>query len=547
MKKIFSLFLMMIFSLLLVSCVRNIEDKKEFFVDFYYDEDLLNSQTYLEGDLIKISDILVPEGLEVSELINYSTKERWNLTDQIKTDLIIQVIFVALDKDYDEKFDVYYLNDTHGAVLKDKNQLGLSYISNFINNDGDDNSIFITGGDIFQGQLISNDNRGKVMVESFNEMNLDAFVIGNHEFDWGLDVVLDYFNPNTKGVKANFPILGANIIDKRTGERPEFIDSHTIIERSGYKIGIIGVIGDGQESSILGPRVENHYFTDSLKAVKETHALIKDEVDFILVGTHSGNMVFTKEVSNLDKVSAVFHAHSHSTYEGYVTNNKGKEIPYIQSGTKGEKVGKVSLQFNKFKETIIFNKAQVNNITNSIYLNESDLKVDLVIDKYYKDVEKLYNDVILTSARNIGVTDLANYISKLMMEKSNSVAGFQNTGGTRGTLKQHQNITASTLYEIFPFDNVIISTEIRGKHLKEMLNSQYFFNTNKIDLADINDLEYYQIAVNDYIFYSGYNTEYFRDAINTKIVGDMYETWYEVMLKYKELDYSEFDTNLDIF
>lgn len=546
MKKILSIFLMLLFSLVLVSCVRDFEEKKEYFVDFYYDDMILNSKTYLEGDLIQISDIEVPEGLEVSSLIDYSTKQPWNLTDPIKKDLIISVIFSELDIDGSEIFDIYYLNDTHGAVLKDKEQLGLSYISNFIKNDRDDNSIFITGGDIFQGQLISNDNRGKVMIEAFNEMNLDAFVIGNHEFDWGLDTILEYFNKNTSGVKANFPILGANIIDKRTGERPDFIDSHTIIERSGYKIGIIGVIGDGQESSILTPRVENYEFTNSYEAIRKTHNLIKNEVDFIIVGTHSGSIPLTNDLVKLDKVSAVLHGHNHSSYTGSALNNNHKQIPYIQSGSKGNQVGKVSLTFSLINDKLKYNRGSAKNITNSPYLNESDQAVDLVIDKYFKDIKKLYEEVLLTSRRYIGVSDLADYIARLMMETSNAVAGFQNSGGTRGNLTEGQKITASDIFEIFPFDNTIIKAEIRGSGLKQMLSDDYFFKSSNIDQSTILDGNYYLIATNDYIFYSNYNKGLFHDAINVEIVGDMYETWYQVMLKYKELGYKEFDTNLPI-
>ena len=113
-----------------------------------------------------------------------------------------------------------------GAILYNpqNSELGMAKIANYIKNLKTENSIFVTGGDILQGQIISNSNRGALFIEIFNNLNLDAFVIGNHEFDWGLDVILPYFDPATMGIKANFPLLGANVIEKATGQRPNFID-----------------------------------------------------------------------------------------------------------------------------------------------------------------------------------------------------------------------------------------------------------------------------------------------------------------------------------
>ena len=238
----------------------------------------------------------------------------------------------------DETLFKIFLNDTHGAILNDGNELGLARIGNYIKKTKDENSIFLTGGDILQGQLISNTNKGALMMEVFNNLELDAFVIGNHEFDWGLDVVLQYFDPNTTGIKANFPILGANVKQKNNGQRPEFIDSHTIIQRGNYKIGIIGVIGDGQESSIMRLRVKDYYFSDAYTAVQETVNEIKNKVDFILVVSHDGNNTFK---SFKCKVSVFLMGILMSIFR-----RPPNKIPYIQSGANVA-VGQVDLKFDK--------------------------------------------------------------------------------------------------------------------------------------------------------------------------------------------------------
>lgn len=423
-------------------------------------------------------------------------------------------------------FQVFYLNDTHGAVMNDGNELGLAKIGNYIKKTKDENSIFLTGGDILQGQLISNSNKGALMMEVFNELDLDAFVIGNHEFDWGLDVVLEYFDPNTSGVKANFPILGANVKQDSNDQRPDFIDSHTIIQRGDYKIGIIGVIGDGLESSIARLRVKDYYFSDAYTAVKNTVDEIKNKVDFILVGNHGGNATFNQRVSELPKVAAVFNGHSHSEYTG-----KFGEVPYIQSGANGEYVGKVDLTFTKLNGLTLLN-SKAENISRHPFLNKEDEAITTIINSYYNEISHLYTEVIIHAYETMSRTDLTYFVAKLMAKVTGSVFGFQNSGGTRADIERGP-ITGSDVFKVFPFDNQIISAEIKGSDLTNLQrrNTSGYLD---IEISSINSDDYYRVATNDYLFYSLGNAEYFAPVYDQKIIhGDLYETFYNYLVDLK--------------
>ena len=92
---------------------------------------------------------------------------------------------------------------------------------------------------MFQGTAISNLTYGGVVVDVLNNIGMNAFTIGNHEFDWGDQKIIDFKN-NSAQVQANFPFLGANIYRKSTNQRAEWVDDYVIIERGGLKIGIIG-------------------------------------------------------------------------------------------------------------------------------------------------------------------------------------------------------------------------------------------------------------------------------------------------------------------
>jgi len=143
-------------------------------------------------------------------------------------------------EDSNDFLDIYYINDFHGAILPDSDQLGMAYIANFLvtkKEANPDNVIILAGGDILQGTALSNYYNGYSTISMMNEMYFDAYTLGNHEFDWGLNTVTAYFDDNSENGEANFPLLGANVFYEGTTNIPEGIDPYVIIERAGLKIG----------------------------------------------------------------------------------------------------------------------------------------------------------------------------------------------------------------------------------------------------------------------------------------------------------------------
>ena len=132
----------------------------------------------------------------------------------------------------EDYLEIYYLNDFHGAITPDGDRMGLAYIANLINTKriaNPDNVLFVVGGDILQGSALSNYYAGLSTINLLNEMGLDAFTIGNHEFDWGLDVIQSYADGNLENGEADFPFLGANIFLEGTMDMPTGIDPYTIV------------------------------------------------------------------------------------------------------------------------------------------------------------------------------------------------------------------------------------------------------------------------------------------------------------------------------
>ncbi len=466
-----------------------------------------------DGDLtsmIVMDDTLVNWNVEGSYPVTYTVTDKDGHV--VKVTIYVQVIAAE-----NEILDIYYINDTHGAIEKNGNQLGLSYIGNLVmdaKQKNPNNTLFLGGGDLLQGNILSNYYYGASMIHALNKMGLDAFVLGNHEFDWGLDVVTNYFNEASTDLKADFPALGANIFRKDTMERPDFVDAYTIIEKGNIKVGVIGLMGYGLESSIATARIMPYVFDDPIiwAGHYAEHLRTNEDVDVVLAVIHGRSDYTNSQIAALsgnNKIDAIFNGHTHSRYTQTISRD-GLDVPVIQSKANGEYVGRVSLTVSNgsvidFSLTNLHptqsSSTASDHITRDSRLATSQTEVQAIINEYKLAIDSLLNEVILTSSSYYSKNDLTNYMAALIRLSVNADIGIHNYGGTRTELSQNQAITVATLYEIFPFDNRVKYVYLSGSDIKDYANSYDALSfKDGLSLSTLKNDVYYKVATNDYIF-----------------------------------------------
>ena len=157
--------------------------------------------------------------------------------------------------------DLFAINDFHGSVIQNGYEMGILKVGSYLKQrQQEENTVVINSGDYWQGSLQSNMNYGEFLTKIANDIEFDAMTIGNHEFDWGVN----YINRNSElesdtGYKT--PFLGANIYNYSisTGEVGDYanLGKKYVIKtlENGLRVGIIGLIGDSQISSITSSYV----------------------------------------------------------------------------------------------------------------------------------------------------------------------------------------------------------------------------------------------------------------------------------------------------
>ena len=134
---------------------------------------------------------------------------------------------------------ILYTNDEHGWMEPYQNtggSAGMSYRwrqQEGLTEDGP--YLTLSGGDMWTGHALSTVWQGESMTDIMNAMGYDAAAIGNHDFDFGLQVLRE------RAEQAKFPLISANIRDKDTGKIPDFAIPYYLTEVNGIKIGLIGL------------------------------------------------------------------------------------------------------------------------------------------------------------------------------------------------------------------------------------------------------------------------------------------------------------------
>lgn len=224
-----------------------------------------------------------------------------------------------------------------------------------------------------------------------NEMNYDIFVLGNHEFNFGMKALDEIL----KDIKAKK--LTANFYHKKNDKR--YIDATTIIEKDGVKLGIIGLSTpmSAKFEEDTGNLKDMRFTSPTEEARTQVEKLKAKGVDAIIAVTHMGidnenNIPDTgmRDVINaVDGIDVVIAGHMHKDVPSETIKNTLITEPHRY----GTVVSEVDLTFdiNDKKEVKLVKKESK---TVPVKELEADKKIAEIYKPYHEKLRELNNVVI---------------------------------------------------------------------------------------------------------------------------------------------------------
>ncbi len=389
-----------------------------------------------------------------------------------------------------KKITILATTDIHGNILGynyDKgesfNNSGMNRIYSYIKQVKSENlnTLVVDNGDIIQGNTLTDEmysnkkDEKHPVISAMNFMGYDAMVLGNHEFNFGLDLI--------KSLKkqSNFPFLSANVDYRESGE--DFVKTHTIINCGGVRVGIIGLTTPNVPRWV-GNLVKDLNFHDLGETAYRYVSEIRDKVDIIMVMAHA-SMVSEHDKKNerdaaekilrlCPEIDVLVVGHFHIT----VKEKRGKTL--IGGATdSGQEVIRFDLTLDNNNHVI---DGQVKVVSMKPYYPSEELSGLPVIKKAHETTMDFVTEIIGEATEDFQPKDEISFIPEgrlrdtPLIELINKVQLINSGADVTSTslIRDDSNIkkgviTYGHIFNVYKFTTFLYVVEVTGKELKNYM------------------------------------------------------------------------------
>jgi 5'-nucleotidase/UDP-sugar diphosphatase len=322
--------------------------------------------------------------------------------------------------------------------------------------------LVIDGGDWFQGTPEGGLDQGRGFLGALARVGHDALVVGNHEFDHGVQVLTEHL------AAVPLPALLANVRDA-AGQRLPGTRDTTVIERLGLRIALVGLLTP-VTPEITHASTRALTFEPAALALARIQAELGEQVDWILPVCHLGVEHERALALAHPWLDVIIGGHSHTYLQKGV--DEGSTL-VVQAGDKASVIGRVDVWFDAEDRVVRkvarlidlydepapeFRNQGVDEQCAALAARAAD-SMDEVVGVLAGPLEQSRRPLVNTSA--------GNFITDLMRARSGADVALHNRGGIRTAL-QAGPVTRRDLFMILPFGNHLVTLELDGATLHEL-------------------------------------------------------------------------------
>ncbi len=353
-------------------------------------------------------------------------------------------------------------------------------------------TLLVDCGDHLQGSSYGMLSSGECSIEIMNQVGYDLATIGNHEFDYGIDRLMELVK------KANFPYTCANFY-KLSEDIPMF-SPYSIQTVGDKKIGFIGIVTPTTLSEST-PKYFQNEAGEYIYGFKEgddgenLYACVQEAVDeikskgadYVIALSHLGVAESTAPyqstdvIKNTSGIDVFLDGHSHTVIESeYHENKEGAKVLLTQTGTKIETIGKLTIDVaGKIKAELV----------KTCDDRDSDVagKIAAVKQRY----DSMLSEVIAHTDSPLKIrdedgnrivrkseTNLGDLCADAFREALDSDIAVVNGGAIRDDLPAGE-ITLNDILVIAPFGNTMAKVSLTGQEIVDMLEYSVYMSPNE--------------------------------------------------------------------
>ncbi|MBQ8354791.1 MAG: 5'-nucleotidase C-terminal domain-containing protein [Oscillospiraceae bacterium] len=439
---------------------------------------------------------------------------------------------------------LYATNYTNDYAQSGTNNQGLTRVATYIKQmRAQYENVFLADtGDTIQGTPLTyyfafeEDTMADPTVKAMRTLGYDMWVLGNHEFNYGMKILteqVDYATAEATENETPITMSMANYLAAETNsdESKDWatwrgFEPYVIKEYDGVKIAIMGIGNPGVPQWDVPENWEGIYFANPIETYDHYEAEMLEKADMIVLMSHSGIDIegdgtgyIRQLIQTHDSVDLVFSGHEHRDGVTKIADKAGRIIPVISPSTKCAKIGQALITYNKADGSYTID---AKNVSMKNYALDEEL---VNILKPYE--EATWNDYMLQpigtasgdfSARGLGdgpsaFMDLINQVQLAYAYDYNG----QNTpddptddqmaqlsisapltSGNAANIINKGDIVLGDMFKLYRYENWFYQITMTGKEVRTWLE---FAATNVRPDGTATNLTYYDVIYGDGFYY----------------------------------------------
>ncbi|HAP43247.1 MAG: multifunctional 2',3'-cyclic-nucleotide 2'-phosphodiesterase/5'-nucleotidase/3'-nucleotidase [Spirochaetes bacterium GWB1_60_80] len=362
-------------------------------------------------------------------------------------------------------FTLLHTNDMHGRLLTGTSDgMGLDRVSALANRFRAEGRtvLMLDAGDALHGQPTTTLSRGEAMVSVLNAIGYDAFVPGNHDFNYGYQRLVEL-----SGL-AHFPFLAANITVDASGET--LLPPYLIQEIGGLTIAIFGLATPETVTMSHPDNSRGLTFANPVETARAMVAELRGKADVVIALSHLGygaafdSRELARQVEGID---IIVDGHSHTSLP---TGEVVGSTLIVSANEYNKNLGVVEVVVENGEITSInasyITKAQGLEIAPDQAI--TDLIAQLNAAQAPLLAEKVGSAAVVLDGERANVrtreTAFGDFIADAYRTLAGAEIALQNGGGIR-TSVQPGDITMGHVMAVFPFSNRLVTIEFTGTQI----------------------------------------------------------------------------------
>ncbi|MGC4082799.1 MAG: bifunctional UDP-sugar hydrolase/5'-nucleotidase [Vicinamibacterales bacterium] len=324
--------------------------------------------------------------------------------------------------------------------------------------------ILMMGGDFLSSSVASSVFKGEQMIEGLNAMGLDITAFGNHEFDFGVDMLL------TRMKQSKFQWVNANLVDRTTGRLLGDTPPYVVRDVNGLKVGVLGlcIIDEGMATPELRQRLQ---MLDPVEmAAKYVPQMRQEGIDIVVILSHLRIRTDQTIAERVPGVDVIVGGHEHYP----ITAVSGQTL-ISKAGMDARAVARIDVarrpngMIDRYYELIPVNASV-----------KDDPATAAVVDAWERRLSETMSDTIGNTTEPLDAVDIrlrssetniSNLIADAVRAEAKADVALLNSGAIRGNRVYPAGpLRRRDIIAMHPFGNVICTVEMTGATLLETLD-----------------------------------------------------------------------------